>query len=84
MSEFPGDPALCGSRHPSEPITCRLAPGPNAVVDIAPEIDPTATAEEVDAVLSVPPKQRKVHVHKGLDRDGGTHRWEDPPEEFSE
>lgn len=79
MSEIPDDPDICDARHPNEPIRCQLAPGTNATVDVPPEIPPTATAEEVEAILSVPATHRQVHVHKGLDRDGGTHRWEDLP-----
>lgn len=77
-------PEICGAQHPSEPLTCQLAPGPNAVNEIPPEVSPTATAMEVAAALQLPPRQVQVHVHKGMDRDGHTHRWEDVPEESSE
>lgn len=68
---------VCGARHPNLPVTCALKTGPNALTDVPPELSPTATADEVAAALEAPPVQVEVHVHKGMDRDGGTHRWED-------
>ncbi len=69
-SAFEAGAAVCGAQHPDKKlaVTCALRPGPNADREIADD----------NALNGL--RLEPVHVHKGMDRDGVTHRWEDGPD----
>ena len=78
MTEPREEKAICGAPHPVfRSVTCALFEGENS--DTSPEFEKDDNGnpvfdEEFQPIVLVPPQ--RVHVHKGMDGTGTTHRWE--------